>query len=85
MREQTLKKEILKLALREYPQWLNGGQFERLAMELMYKASNASRRCRELYNEGKLERRENERGCVEYQWVPEKELSDEEILKISVG
>jgi hypothetical protein len=41
----------------------------------------ADRRLRELYNEGKVERRIN-RGYVEYRWTPveEKEWTSEEIL-----
>lgn len=38
--------------------WVNGGEIERQAMEQGYKASNASRRLRELYEDGKLEREE---------------------------
>lgn len=46
--------------------WVNGGEIERLALEARYKASNASRRCRELANEGYILRRENGNGSVEY-------------------
>lgn len=46
--------------------WQNGGEIERLAMGLHFKASNAGRRCRELVTEGYLERRENDKGSVEY-------------------
>jgi DNA-binding MarR family transcriptional regulator len=46
--------------------WQNGGEIERLAMDIGYKASNSSRRCRELVKDGYLERRENKNGSVEY-------------------
>jgi DNA-binding IclR family transcriptional regulator len=45
--------------------WKNGGEIERLAMGIGYKASNASRRCRELVQNGTLERKE-EKGSVWY-------------------
>lgn len=70
-----MKKPGLKKRIESYLQqwkaydpqkWLNGGELERLAMNNGYKASNASRRCRELYNEEVIERRENAKGHVEY-------------------
>lgn len=39
-------------------EWVNGGEIERQALEHGYKASNASRRLRELYEYGALEREE---------------------------
>lgn len=47
--------------------WQNGGEIERLAMGIGYKASNASRRCRELAQEGTIERKE-EKGSVWYRY-----------------
>jgi len=38
--------------------WVNGGEIERLAMDKGYKASNASRRLREMQNDGLLDREE---------------------------
>ena len=84
----TLKEEIKKYA--KGFDWMNGGRFEALAMELGYKPSNASRRCRELVNEGIFERRLNERRCVEYRYFPtpkspqEKEKERQEMLKFSM-
>jgi DNA-binding Lrp family transcriptional regulator len=40
------------------PRWISGGEYERLAMSVGYKASNCSRRLRELENAGVLERKE---------------------------
>jgi len=51
--------------------WVNGGEIERLALEANYKASNASRRCRELAHEGHILRRENSKGFVEYRFCNE--------------
>lgn len=48
--------------------WINGGDIEREALIAGYKASNASRRCRELVKEGLLCRREN-KGTVEYRSI----------------
>ena len=75
--KETFKKEIYKLA-RYNGGWINGGEFERLAMDNGYKSSNASRRCRELVNEGVLERRLNSKRCVEYRYNPPKPQTQEE-------
>jgi DNA-binding IclR family transcriptional regulator len=53
--------------LKNHDGWLNGGEVERLALQVGYKASNASRRCRELAGEGILERKE-EKGTVWYRY-----------------
>lgn len=37
--------------------WINGGEIEKLAMETGYKASNASRRLRELSEDGVIDRK----------------------------
>lgn len=79
----SLKNEILKLAAGEYPSWIGGIRFEKLALELMRKPSNASRRARELQNEGKLEAEYSE-GYVRYKYVPEKEMTQDEILKLAL-
>ena len=49
--------------------WINGTEFERLAMNEGFKSSNAGRRCRELATAGTLERRMNGKS-VEYRWKP---------------
>lgn len=53
--------------LKGFNGWLNGGELERLALAAGYKASTASRRCRELAEEGVLERKE-EKGSVWYRY-----------------
>lgn len=53
MRNESLKERIL-VYLSGTDKWINGGEIERLAMNVGYKSSNASRRCRELVNEGKI-------------------------------
>ena len=47
--------------------WIHSGELERLALQAGYKASNAGRRCREMQNEGILDRKE-ERGSVLYKY-----------------
>ena len=47
--------------------WINGGEFERLAMNEGFKSSNAGRRCREMANLGILERRISGKS-VEYRY-----------------
>lgn len=56
MKELSLKNRILKY-LRSQSGWVNGGEIEKIAQSVGKKASNASRRCRELYNEDLLERK----------------------------
>lgn len=65
----SLKSRILSYierCTRENDCWINGGEIERLALLAGYKASNASRRLRELHAEGLLARRETDNGSVEY-------------------
>lgn len=51
MKKESLKIRILSY-IRTYGGKVNGGEIERLALTNGYKASNASRRCRELDEEG---------------------------------
>ena len=55
--KESLKNRIAKYFVERIGHWVNGGMIENLAMTLGYKASNASRRCRELHNEGVLARK----------------------------
>jgi len=48
----SLKNKILEKIKMAYPVEIDGGEIERFALENRYKASNASRRLRELENEG---------------------------------
>ena len=82
--EKSLKTEILRLAAKEYPNWIGGIRFEKLAFEMMRKPSNASRRARELKNEGRLETK-YDNGYVEYRYIPAKELSSDEILMAAMS
>jgi len=59
-------KVLLSLYLKEkYPSFINGGELEQFAVTQGHKASTGSRRCRELADEGTLERRMNGKS-VEY-------------------
>lgn len=61
----TIKNKILSY-LTEHPGWVYGGIIEDFIRQTDgHKASNASRRCRELEDEGKIDRR-IERGVVQY-------------------
>jgi DNA-binding IclR family transcriptional regulator len=55
-KEESLKSRILNY-LNNQEGFCNGGTIEKLAEDAGYKASNASRRCRELVNEGKLQKK----------------------------
>ena len=66
--KQPSLKVLLSLYLKEkYPNFVNGGELEQFAIMQGYKASNGSRRCRELADEGTLERRMNGKS-VEYRY-----------------
>lgn len=67
MEKVSLRQNIINY-LQYNQSWTNGGQLEVLAMNLGKKASNASRRCRELVEDDILERRENNKGHVEYRY-----------------
>ena|ERR1044071_4444294 len=61
-------KVLLSLYLKEkYPSFINGGALEQFAITQGYKASNGSRRCRELADEATFERRMNGKS-VEYRY-----------------
>ena len=49
--------------------WVHVGDVERQSMLAGYSASNGARRCRELYAEGFLDRRERPDGTVEYRYA----------------
>ncbi len=68
MKKSSLKDRILKY-IRTYGGKVNGGEIERLALANGYKASNASRRCRELQNEGSI-KSEIINGSVWYSAIP---------------
>lgn len=68
MRKPSLSSRIEKY-LRIKGCWINGGEIERLALLAGYKASNGSRRCRELENDRVIERKD-EGGSVWYRYVP---------------
>ena len=55
--DKSLSERIIEY-LAENGGWVNGGEVERLSLELGYKASNGSRRCREMVEEGILLREE---------------------------
>ncbi|MFL6215449.1 MAG: hypothetical protein ACJ74J_16325 [Blastocatellia bacterium] len=55
----ALKVRLAQFAKEKYPTFINGGEFETFSISLGFKASNGSRRCRELADEGTFERRMN--------------------------
>ena len=70
----SLRNRILNYLKNQHPKEINGGEIERLAQLNGYKASNASRRCRELANEGLISRIPNEKGHVEYRFNSELDI-----------
>lgn len=82
-KEKSLRDNIRLNAKLIYPEWLNGGEFERLAFDMGYKPSNASRRARELENDNILEREERKTTGVKsvfYRYKP----TEHEILSWSM-
>lgn len=78
MKKTSLKNRILNYARNHSMEWINGGVYERFALEAGYKSSNASRRCREMES-GKLSDgktcpkvliKEERNGSVWYKYKP---------------
>lgn len=67
--QNKIQNVLYEVYLRNPDDWTNGGEVERMALNNGYKASNASRRMRELANEGILDRK-IEAGSVWYRYVP---------------
>lgn len=66
----SLSERILKYYRNNPDRWISGGEIERLVAEkTTYKASNASRRLRELQEDNLLERDER-KGTVFYRYIP---------------
>jgi len=76
----SLRERILAYYRKHAGEWISGGEIERLVAEkTTYKASNASRRLRELREDGLLEAKEV-KGTVFYQYVPQaKEVTRVEV------
>ena len=92
MKKESLSKRILNYIRKQYPNYINGGEIERLTLSVSYKASNGSRRCREMesgkLSNGKtcpivLEKKE-EGGSVWYRATPPKEINEYKIEDGSV-
>ena len=65
MKKISLKNRILKRLMEMEGQWIHKGVIEERVKEWNYLAENGNRRCRELAEEGRIERKE-ERGSVLY-------------------
>lgn len=64
----SLKEKIKEHLKQSYPNVIHGGEIEKLAINEGRKPSNASRRCRELENEGLIFNIYNRKNEVQYQW-----------------
>jgi len=70
MKKQSLSERILAYYKKHAGVHISGGEIERLvAASTTYKASNASRRLRELHEHGKL-KRDEVKGTVFYWYTP---------------
>ena len=70
----SLKHAIIEYLNLHYPNWIHGGEIERLAMREGKKAANGGRRCRELVNQGLIEKKLDEKGCVWYKLMRREEI-----------
>ena len=68
MKELSLIERIQRYFSQRADIWVNGRDIEELAMQAGYKASNASRRLRELAEEGFLDREERKGRKVRSVW-----------------
>lgn len=71
MSTQSIKNRI-KSYLQEHEGWVHGGEIEGLKDELNAKAGTINRRARELAESGKIDRKTNDNGEVEYRSLQEK-------------
>jgi hypothetical protein len=77
MAKESLRKRILSFYQRHADIWIPGTEIERLTLEhTPHKSSNASRRLRELCEDGMLDRKE-EGGHVWYKYKPQKKTVTE--------
>lgn len=67
--KQSLKNQILEYLQKQYPKVVHSGEIERFAMGLGFKASNGTRRCRELVGLGLITRSLNEKREAMYQAI----------------
>jgi hypothetical protein len=72
--KKTAKKQI-EMLLRTEPRWFGGNEIEIAAIHAGYKPSNFSRRCREMFEDGAIERRLF-KGFVQYKWIPKFDIND---------
>lgn len=71
MKPLSLRERILNYYHQNAGAWISGGEIEKLvALHTTYKASNSSRRLRELCEDGLLERKEV-KGTVFYRYLPQ--------------
>lgn len=71
----SLKSLILDYCKMNYPYEVHSGAIEKLSIEKGFKASNGSRRARELEEDGYLEKR-IEKKCVIYKYRIEKQVRE---------
>ena len=72
--KKSLRERVLSYYRKNNGCWISGGEIERLvAQRTTYKASNASRRLRELREDGLLEAKEV-KGTVFYRYMPQQKI-----------
>lgn len=81
MKKLSLKQMILNRLKQMEGQWVHKGRIEERVKEWGYLAENGNRRCRELYEEGLIERKE-ERGSVSYRYAPNSEKYEKVVYSV---
>ena len=67
----SIKRTIVEYLKSNYPQFIHKGELGRRAvLEWGCENEHMGRRCRELVNDGVIERMENLKGEVMYRWIP---------------
>lgn len=83
--KQSLRDRILAYYRKNAGTWISGGEIERLvALNTTYKSSNAGRRCRELCEDGLLERKEV-KGTVFYRYIPQPKQVQDVVIEDGVA
>lgn len=72
MRNKSLKNKILQ-RLKDFGAWVHKGQIETRVKEWGFLADNGNRRCRELCEDGLIEKKE-EKGSVWYRYLKQEKI-----------
>ena len=86
MNKLTQKRKVLVFIKGQYPNWVMSYDIEKFALSNFIMGGTSLRRCRDLVDEGYLEKRIKDK-FIEYQYLPreQKQLTSDELLQVSLG